>query len=68
MRGRFESGLELSIVPLGQITLTPPAPPLEGQVVSRIVGEALSPQEPFALLGQTGASRLELRPSRSHSV
>ena len=59
VRGRFESGLELSIVPLGQITLTPLVPPLEGHVLTKIVGEALIPLEPFVFLGQTGASRLE---------
>ena len=59
VRGRFESGLKLSITPPAQLTLTPPTPPLAGQVITRIVGDAPGPEQPFVLLGQAGASRLE---------
>src|SRR5262249_28994133 len=59
VRGRFESGLKLSITPPAQLKLTPPTPPLAGQVITRIVGNTPGPEQPFVLLGQAGASRLE---------
>ena len=59
VRGRFESGLEASIVPPAKITLTPPSPPLQGELLIRIVGTSPEPERPFVLLSQTATSRLE---------
>ena len=59
VRGRFESGLQASIVPPAKITLTPPSPPLEGELLIKIVGTSPDPERPFVLLSQTATSRLE---------
>jgi hypothetical protein len=55
---RFDAGLEATIRPPLQVTLTPPSGSLSGSVTAGL--EAARPGETLLLLGQAGGSRVEL--------